>query len=35
MHQGGFFDAIGRGNLAANLDDALERARQLLRERAG
>jgi SulP family sulfate permease len=34
MQQGGFFDAIGRGNLAANLDDAIERARQLLPVRA-
>lgn len=34
MQQGGFFDQIGRGNLAANLEDALERARQLLQEQA-
>jgi SulP family sulfate permease len=30
MHQSGFFDEIGRGNVTANLDDALERSRQLL-----
>ncbi len=34
MHQGGFFDEIGRANLAVNLDDALERARELLQEKA-
>lgn len=34
MHQSGFFDRLGRENLKANIDDALERARVILRERA-
>ncbi len=34
LHQGGFFDEIGRGNVAANLTDALERARQVLQEKS-
>ena len=29
MHQAGFFDEVGKDNIKANLDDALERARQL------
>jgi len=33
MQQGGFFDEIGRSNVAANLTDALDRARHLLREK--
>jgi SulP family sulfate permease len=30
MHQAGFFDEIGKENVKANLDDALQRARELL-----
>ncbi len=33
MHQSGFFDAVGRENLAANLDSAVARSRQLLQEK--
>jgi SulP family sulfate permease len=31
MHQAGFFDRIGKENVVANLDDALTRAKQLLK----
>ena len=31
MHQAGFFDRIGAWNVVANLDEALERARELLK----
>ncbi len=34
MQQAGFFDEIGRDNVAANLPGALDRARQLLKEKA-
>ena len=34
MHQGGFFDAIGRENVTAELGGALERARQLIKRQA-
>ena len=33
MHQGGFFDDIGRDNVTADLNSALGRARQLLQEK--
>jgi SulP family sulfate permease len=33
MHQGGLFDAIGRDNVAASLEEALMRARALLAEK--
>ena len=31
MHQAGFFERIGKENVAANLEDALQRARELLK----
>ncbi|HEU0282653.1 MAG TPA: sulfate permease [Gallionella sp.] len=31
MHQAGFFEKIGAGNVVANLEDALKRARELLK----
>ena len=31
MHQSGFFDAIGKPNVSANLDDAIKRAKELLK----
>ena len=30
MHQAGFFERLGKENMVANLDDALQRARELL-----
>lgn len=32
MHQAGFFERIGKENVVANLDDALQRARELLQQ---
>lgn len=31
MHQSGFFDEIGKPNVSANLDDAIKRAKELLK----
>ena len=31
MHQAGFFERVGKENVVANLDDALQRARELLK----
>ena len=33
MHQSGFFEKIGTGNVVANLNGALKRAKQLLQEK--
>jgi hypothetical protein len=33
MHQAGFFDELGRENVAPNLESALQRAQTLLQEK--
>ena len=35
MQQAGFFARVGKENVVTNLDDALRRARELLKEQAG